>query len=229
MRRSFWYNWLSRTAAVCPDDATESLRHCQGPLLSIAQSILPEYMGRWPAIHEKLAALLRDGPSEADLLSALQRNEALFGLSYPESGREVFHFNHFPTTATQKPGPHFVFGLGCLALPEGQLLQAIESEAGLTLLEQILKHERVSFFHDRVAEITKCDHYVQGDYGLLEAVNNVVRVIAKAAAAVTLDEMPHKPGEDGYERIVAGLFGHRHLWPQAGLIDFVCASLEALS
>lgn len=146
-----WYDWLSQTCASCPDDARESLKHCGGPLLPIARGILPEYLARWPAIREKLTRLLRDGPSEMDLSSALLRNEQLFGLLYREGGREVFHFNHFPTTATQKPGPHFVFGLACLSLPEGHLLGAIEYEVGLTLLEQILKDERVASYRRRAA------------------------------------------------------------------------------
>jgi hypothetical protein len=223
-----WYDWLSQTSASWPDDARGSLKCCSTALHSLAERLLPEYLSRWPAIHAKLAGLLCDGPSETDLSSALRRNEELFGLSYPESGREVFHFNHFPTTATQKPGPHFVFGLGCLSRRE-ELLRTIENEVGLTLLEQILRNERISLLRGKVAEATKRDHYIQGDYGLLEAVNNVVRAIVKGGAAVTLDDMPRKPGEGGYQRIVESLFRSRHLWGKMGLIDFVCASLDGLA
>jgi len=226
-----WYDWLSRTSASCPDDARESLSHCESPLLPIARGVLPEYLARWPAIHGELSVLLRDGPSEADLLSALRRNEALFGLSYPESGREVFHFNHFPTIATQKPGPHFVFGRGCLSLPNGQLLGTIESEVGLTLLRQILKDERVRLHRRQVEDITRQDRYVRGYGSLLEALNWVIRAIEREGDTLTPDDMQRrrKPGEEGIWQITASLFRHRHLWPDAGLIEFVCAALDDLS
>ncbi len=222
-----WYEWLSQTSASCPDDAQESLKHCGGPLLPVARGILPEYLSRWPAIHAKLAGLLREAPSEADLSAALLRNERLFGLSYPEGGREVFHFNHFPTTATQKPGPHFVFGQGCLSRPE-ELLTTIESEVGLTLLGQLLTSERVASRRQQVEEITKQDRYVRGLWSLLEAVNGVVRVIERRGAAVTLDDMPRKPGEQGLWQITESLFRNRHLWPKAGLAHFVYTSLDGL-
>ncbi len=222
-----WYHWLSHTSASCPDDARGSLEDCSTELRSLAERLLPEYLSRWPGIHAKLMMLLREAPSETDLSSAILRNERLFGLSYPEGGRETFHFNHFPTMATQKPGPHFVFGLGCLSRRE-ELLRTIENEAGLTLLGQILTSERVASRRQQLEEITKRDHYVRGVWSLLEAVNGVVRVIERRGAAVTLDDMPRKPGEQGLWRLTESLFRHRHLWPQAGLIDFVCTSVEAV-
>jgi hypothetical protein len=225
---ALWYDWLFQVSSYCPDDARESLKHCGSPLLSVAQRILPEYLSRWPGIHGKLTKLLRQAPSATDLFAAIRRNEQLFGLSYPEGGREVFHFNHFPTTATQKPGPHFVFGLGCLSLPEGHLLGAIESEVGLTLLEQILKNERVASHRRQLEDITKQDHYVHGYGSLLEALNFTVRAIERRGDAVTLDDLPRKPGEEGIWRITESLFHNRHLWPRAGLVDLVCAALEGL-
>ena len=222
-----WYRWLSQVSSCCPDDAREGLKYCRDPLLPVAQSILPEYLSRWPGIHDKLTKLLQGAPSQAQLSAAIRRNEQLFGLSYPEGGREVFHFNHFPTTATQKPGPHFVFGLGCLSRPE-QLLQVIESEVGLTLLEQIVKDERVGSYRAQLEEITRRDHYVQGFGSLLEALNNVVRTIEKRGASATLDDLPRKPGQEGYQRIAESLFHNRHLWAKAGLIEFVCGALEGL-
>lgn len=222
-----WYDWLSQVSSSCPTDARESLQYCGGPLLPVARETLPEYLSRWPEIHAKLTKLLREGPSETDLSAATRRNEHLFGLSYPEGGQEVFHFNHFPTTAAQKPGPHFVFGLGCLSLPE-ELLPVIESELGTTLLQQILEDERLSSHRQQIEEITRQDHYVQGYGSLLDGLNMVVRTLEKRGAAVTLDDIPRKPGEEGLWRIMQSLFHHRHLWPEAGLIDFVCTSLDEL-
>ena len=225
---ALWYDWLSQVSSSCPDHAREGLKYGRDPLLPVAQSFLPEYLSRWPGIHDRLTKLVQEAVSEADLSSAMRRNEHLFALSYPEGDRETIHFNHFPTTATQKPGPHFVFGLGCLSLPEGRLLRTIESEVGLTLLEQIVKDERVASYRAQLEEITRRDHYVQGFGSLLEALNNVVRTIEKRGASVTLDDLPRKPGEEGIWRITESLFHHRHLWPEAGSIDFVCAALEGL-
>jgi hypothetical protein len=222
-----WYDWLSRVSASCPDDARGSLKYCSTALHSLAERFLPEYLSRWPGIHAKLMKLLRDGPSEADLSSALRRNERLFGLSYPDGGRETFHFNHFPTIATQKPGPHFVFGLGCLSRRE-ELLQTIESEVGLTLLGEILTSERVASYRRRIESITRRDHYARGYGSLLEALNNFVRAIERRGAAVTLDDIGRKPGEQGYQRIVESLLRSRHLWGKTALIDFVCTSLDEL-
>jgi len=228
---ALWYEWLSQTSASSPDDARESLEHCQGPLLPIARGILPEFLERWPAIHERLATLLRAGPSETALSSVLRRNEDLFGLSYPESGREVFHFNHFPTTATQKPGPHFIFGLGCLSLPQGQLLGTIAHEVGNTLLQQLIEDERLASYRERLEEITRHDRYVHGYWSFVEALNWVIGAIEREGNALTLDDIRRrrKPGEEGIWRITESLFRHRHLWPKAGLVNFVCASLDALS
>lgn len=223
-----WYDWLSQVSSSCPDDARESLKYCGDPLLPVARGILPEYLSRWPEIHARLTDLLREGPSEADLSSVIRRNEQLFGLSYPEGGGEVIHLNHFPTTAAQKPGPHFVFGLGCLSLPGGQLLSVIESELGTTLLQQILMDQRVASRRRQIEEITKEDHYVRGLWSLIEGLNMVVRTLEKRGAAVTLDDLPRKPGEEGLRRIMESLFHHRHLWPKAGLIDLVCTSLDEL-
>ncbi len=222
-----WYDWLSQVSSSCPDDARESLKHCGGPLLPVAERVLPEYLSRWPDIHAKITKLLREGPSEADLSSAIRRNEDLFGLSYPEGGRETIHFHHFPTATTQKPGPHFVFGLGCLRRTE-ELLPVVESELGVTLLAQILENERVASRRQQIEEITKQDHYVRGPWSLVEGLNMVVRTLEQRGAAVTLDDLPRKPGEEGLWRIMESLFHHRHLWPEAGLIDFVCTSLEGL-
>ncbi len=222
-----WYDWLSQISSSCSDDARESLKYCGGPLLPVAERILPEYLSRWREIHAKLTKLLREGPSEADLSSVIRQNEDLFGLSYPEGGREIIHFHHFPTGTTQKPGPHFVFGLGCLHRPE-ELLPVIESELGVTLLQQILENERVASYSRRIDEITKRDHYVRGPWSLLDGLNMVVRTIEKRGDAVTLDDIPRKPGEEGLWRIMESLFHHRHLWRRAGLIDFVCTSLEEL-
>jgi hypothetical protein len=172
--------------------------------------------------------LLREAPSEADLSSAILRNERLFELSYPDGGRETFHFNHFPTTATQKPGPHFIFGLGCLSLPEGHLLGTIEHEVGNTLLQQVMEDERVASYRRRLEEVTQQDHYVHGMGSLLEALNWVVRGIEKRGDAITLADLPQKPGEEGIRRIAESLFRNRHLWPKAGLADFVCTSLDEL-
>ena len=224
-----WYDWLSQVSSRCPDDARESLSYCVGPLLPVARGILPEYLSRWPGIRAKVTKLLRAAPSESELSAALRRNEQLFGLRYPAGGREVFHFNHFPTIATQKPGPHFVFGLGCLALPAVELLGVIEHEVGNTLLEQILEDKRVASRREQLEEITKQDRYIRGDGSLLEALNFVVRAIAKQGDAVVLDDLPRKPGEEGIWRITESLFQHRHLWPKAGLIEFVCAALDGLA
>jgi hypothetical protein len=225
-----WYNWLSQTSASCPDDARQSLEHSGGPLFSIARGILREYLERWPAIHERLTGLLRDGPSKMALSSTLRRNEELFRLSYPENGREVFHFTHFPTTATQKPGPHFVFGLGCLSLPEGQLLGTIAHEVGNTLLQQIVEDEGVASYRGWLDEITREDRYVRGYGSLVEALNWVIRAIEREGSALTLDDIRRrrKPGEEGIWRITESLFRHRHLWPEAGLVGLVCAALESL-
>lgn len=225
---ALWYAWVSRVSSCCPDDAREGLRYCGEALLPVARRILPEYLSRWPAIHAKLVELLREAPSETDLSAAIRRNEQLFGLSYPEGGREVFHFNHFPTTATQKPGPHFILGLGCLSLPEGHLLGVIESEVGLTLLQQIIEDERVASHRQQLEEVTKHDHYVRGLPSLLDPLSWVIRAIARRGDAVTLDDIPRKPGEEGLWRITESLFHNRHLWPKAGLIDFVCAALEEI-
>ncbi len=222
-----WYDWLSHVSSCCPDDARESLKYCGDPLLPLAREILPEYLSRWPELHAKLAELLHEGPSETNLSSIIRRNEQLFGLSYPEGGREIIHFNHFPTVATQKPGPHFVFGLGCLDRPE-ELLPLIESELGTTLLLQIIEDERLASHRQQLEEITKHDHYIHGYVSLIEGLNMVVRRIERRGEAVTLDDLPRKPGEEGLWRIMESLFHHRHLWPRAGLIDFVCTSLEAL-
>ncbi len=225
-----WYKWLSRTAAVCPDDARVSLSHCQGPLLAIAQCLLPDYLARWPAIHQKLAESLSDGPSEADLLSVLRQNESTFGLSYPETGQEVLHFNHFPTTATQKVGPHFIFGLGCLSLPEGHLLATIAHEVGNTLLWQIVDDKRVAVYRDLVENVTRQDRYVRGYGSLVEALNWVIRAIERDGDGLTLGSLQarRKPGEEGIWRITESLFRQRRLWPEAGLVDFVCASLDGM-
>jgi hypothetical protein len=222
-----WYDWLSQVSCCCPDDARDSLKYCGGPLLPVAQRILPEYLSRWPDLHAKLTRLVNEAVAETDLSSILCRNERLFGLSYPDTGREIIHLNHFPTMATQKPGPHFVFGLGCLDRPEG-LLQAIEREVSLPLLERILTEERVAACSRRIEEITKQDHYVRGYGSLLEALNQVIRAIEQRGAALILSDIGRKPGEQGYQQIVESLFRNRHLWPGAGLIEFVCTSLEGL-
>jgi hypothetical protein len=222
-----WYDWLSQVSSSCPDDARDSLQYCGGALLPIARAVLAEYLSRWPEIHAKLTRLLRKGPCESDLSFAIRRNEDRFGLSYPDGGRETIHFSHFPTATTQKPGPHFVFGLGCLERPE-ELLPVIESELGVTLLFQIREDERVASYRRQIEEITARDHYVQGYGSLVEGLNMVIRTLEKRGAEAALDDIPRKPGEEGLWRIVESLFHHRHLWPKAGLIDFVCASLEEL-
>ncbi len=76
--------------------------------------------------------------------------------------------------------------------------------------------------------ITEQDHYVHGYWSLVDGLNMVVRTIERRGDATTLDDLPRKPGEEGLWRIMKSLFHHRHLWPRAGLIDFVCTSLEAL-
>lgn len=222
-----WYNWLSRISFSCPDNARGSLRCCDDPLLSIAQGVLPEYLTRWPDINSKLTGLVREAASDADLSSGISRNEQRFGLSYPDGGREVIHVNHFPTTATQHPGAHFVLGMGCLARPD-ELLRVIESEVGLKLLAQILEDEQVASHCQQLEDITGQDDYVQGFWSLLEAVNGVVRAIERRGASVTLEEMPRKPGERGFWQITESLFRNRHLWGEAGLIEFVRRSLDDL-
>lgn len=222
-----WYDWLSQTISNCPECARDNLRYCDSQLLPIAQRLLPEYLLRWPSIQGKLARLLREAVSETALPSIIQRNESLFGLSYPVNGREIVYFNLFPTMAQQKPGSHFVFGLGCLYRPE-QLLPQIESEVGLTLLERIFECERVRLAFRRVEAITKKDRYVRGRDSVLEALNNVIRAIEKYGDAVTLNDIPRKPGEQGYWQIIESLFHHRHLWRQKELYDFVIVSLDAI-
>jgi len=222
-----WYDWLSKTISNCPESAGDSLRYCDSQLLPLAQRLLPEYMPRWPSIQVKLARLLSKAVSETDPSFVIQRNESLFGLSYPENGREVIYFDLFPTIAQQKPGSHLVFGLGCLQRP-GQLLSQIESEVGLTLLERVFECERLCLAFRRVEAITKDDRYVRGRGSLLEALNNVIRAIEKHGDTVTLNDIPHKPGEQGYWQIVESLFGHRHLWKEKGLYDFLIVSLDEL-
>ncbi len=220
-----WYDWLSQTISHSPQRG--SPQYCTTPLLAIAQRILPEYLSRWPGIQNKLAKLLREAVSETDLLSIIQRNERLFGLSYPDDGEETIHFNLFPTLAEQKPGAHFVFGLGCLYQSE-RLADRIESEVGLTLLERILQDEGVCALSRRPETVTKNDRYVRGRGSVIEAVNSVLRAIDKHGDALTLDRIPQKLGEEGYWRIVKSLFRHRHLYPQIGLRDYVFISLDAI-
>jgi len=171
--------------------------------------------------------LLRKAVPEPDLPLVLQRNERLFGLSYPENGQGVIYFDLFPTVAQQKPGSHLVFGLGCLHRP-GQLLSQIEGEIGLTLLEMIFECERVRQSFRRIEAVTNNDRYVRGRGSLLEALNNVIRAIERRGDAVTLDDIPRKPCEQSYWQIVESLFGHRHLWKEEGLYDFIIASLDAI-
>lgn len=223
-----WYDWVSQTVSNCPACARDSLQYCDSHLLPIAQRLLPEYLSRWPSIQEKFAKLLREAVTETDLSSIVRRNERLFGLSYPEDGREIVYFNLFPTMAQQKPGPHFVFGLGCLYRPES-LLQRLEREVGLTLLERIFEDERVCLSFGRVEALTKQDQYVQGRGSVLEALNNVIRAIEKYRGSITLQHIPWKPGEQGYRQIVESLFRHRHLWRKVVLCDFVIASLDAIA
>jgi hypothetical protein len=99
---------------------------------------------------------------------------------------------------------------------------------GNTLLEQILEDERVSSYRRQLEEVTKQDHYVHGLPSLLDPLSWVVRAIEKRGDALTLDDIPRKPGEEGLWRITESLFHNRHLWPKAGLVDFVCASLDGL-
>lgn len=223
-----WYDWVSQTISRSPESARESVQYCDDRLLPIVQEILPEYLSRWPGIQEKLEELLCEAVSEGDLTSIIQWNERVFGLSYPEDDREIIYFNHFPTVAQQKPGPHFVFGLGCLYQRE-LLLQRIESEVGITLLGRIFEDERVCVSFRRIEPMTRQDRYVQGRGSLLEALNNVIRAIEKHGDAITLEDIPHKPGERGYWKIVESLFHNRDLWHREGLIGFVCASLDYIA
>ena len=157
----------------------------------------------------------------------MRENEALLDLSYPENSREYIYFNLFPTMAQQRPGPHFVFGLGCLYQPS-QLLTQIKHEVGLILLERIFEDERVRRSFRRIEIITKNDRFVQGRGSVLEALNNVIRALEKHGESVTLDDISQKPGERGYWCIVESLFQHRHLWKKVDLCDYVIASLEAI-
>ena len=58
--------------------------------------------------------------------------------------------------------------------------------------------------------------------------NWVVRALDREGEALTLEDARRrrKPGEEGLWRITQCLLQHRHLWPGAGLIEFVCAALE---
>ena len=222
-----WYDWVSKTISRCPESAAESLQYCSESLRQLAEGALPIFLAQWDDIHEELEQLLDRAVSDADLAGILQKNEHLFGLTYPSEGQEIFYFNHFPTLAAQRPGPHFVLGLGSLHRI-AHLLETIAHEASLTLLEQFLHDDGIRPFLERVERVTREDRYAQGGASLIEALGFTVRALDRHREATTLAHIPSKPGETGFRQITEILFLQREVYWQSGARALLLSALRKL-